>query len=105
MTGLTVNIPQGYRIRLRLMVQPGHAGDPLRDLALRVTGGAQTAQVTFDVRREHRHACIAERFGQALQRDGFTGPGSARYQTVTVRQAHGLGDWLAREVSADNELR
>ena len=34
---------------------------------------------------------IAECFGHPLQGDGFARPGSARDQTMTVRQTHGLG--------------
>ncbi|MNQ77255.1 hypothetical protein D3C85_921150 [compost metagenome] len=76
------------------MVQPGHAGNPLGNLALGVAGCAQTAQVTFDIGGEHRHAGIAESFGHTLQGDGLAGPGSACDQTVSIGQTHGLGDRL-----------
>jgi hypothetical protein len=66
---------------------------------------AQATQIAFDVGGEHRHAGIAERFGHPLQGDGFTGPGSARDQTMTVGQAHGLGNRLPREIGTDNELQ
>ena len=104
MTGLTVNVPQGHRIRLWRVVQPGHPGDPLGDFALWVAGGAQTTQVTLDIGGEHRHAGIAECFGHPLQGDRFARPGSARDQAMTVRQSHGLGNRLPGKVGTDNEL-
>jgi hypothetical protein len=105
MTGLTVNVPQGDRISLRLVIQPRHPGDPFGDLALGIASGAQAAQVTFDIGGEYRHASIAESFGHTLQGNGFAGARGPRNQTVTVGQAHGLGDRLPREIGADNELQ
>ncbi|MCY1409401.1 hypothetical protein D9M71_247510 [compost metagenome] len=105
MTGLTVYVPQRHRISLRLVVEPGHPGNPLGDLALGIAGGAEAAQVTLDVRGEHRHAGIAEGFGHSLQSDGLAGAGRARDQSVAVRQAHGLGSRLPFWIGADNELQ
>ncbi len=105
MTGLTGNVPQRDRVGLGFVVQPGHAGDALGDLALRVAGSTEPAQVTFDVGREHRHTGIAEGFCQTLQGNGLAGTGSTRDQPMSVCQTHGLGDRLPCKVGTDNEFR
>ena len=105
MTGLAVNIPQRHRISLRLVIEPRHAGDAFGDLALRVAGSTEAAQVALDVGSKYSDAGVAEGFGQALQGHGFTGTGGAGDETVTVCQAHGLCDRLPREIGADYELR
>ncbi len=87
------------------MVEPRHPGDTLGDLALRVAGRTEAAQIALDVGGKHRHPGVAERFGQTLQGDGFTGTGGAGDQSVAVRQAHGLSDLLSCEIGADYELR
>ena len=102
---VALHIPQRKRIGPGLMAEPGHAGDALGDLALRLAGGAEAAQVALDVGGEHRHAGIAEGFGHTLQCDGLAGTGSACDQSVAIRQAHGLGDRLPREIGADNKLQ
>ena len=105
MTGLAMDIPQGHGIGLGPVVEPGHAGNPLGDLALGIARGAQPAEIALDVRGEDRHPGIAESLRQALQGDGLAGTGSARHQAMAVGQAHGLGDRLAVEAGADDELR
>src|SRR5438552_4164853 len=105
MTGLAVDIPQGHRISLRFVVEPRHPGNALGNLALRVAGRTEAAEIALDVSGKHRHASVAERLGQTLQGDGFTSTGSAGNQPVAVRQAHGLSNLLPREVGADYELR
>ncbi|CAI8745797.1 hypothetical protein EMIT0P395_140019 [Pseudomonas sp. IT-P395] len=105
MTGLTVDIPQGHRIRLRLVVEPWHPGDTLGHFALRVAGRTETTQIALDVSGKYRDPGVTERLGQTLQGDGFTGTGGASDQSVAVRQAHGLSNLLACEIGADYELR
>ncbi|CAI8700486.1 hypothetical protein EMIT0347P_100029 [Pseudomonas sp. IT-347P] len=105
MTGLTVDIPQGHRIRLRLVVEPRHPGDTFGHFALRVAGSAEATQITLDVSGKYRDPGVTERLGQTLQSHGFTGTGGASDQSVAVRQAHGLSNLLPCEISADYELR
>ncbi len=45
------------------MIQPGHAGDALGDLATWRARGSQPTQVSLDVRGEDGHAGIAELLG------------------------------------------
>jgi len=81
-----LDIPQGHRIGLRLVIQPGHAGDALGNLALRRARRAQAAQVALDVRGEHCHPGIAELLGQSLQGDRLSGARGAGDQAVSVGQ-------------------
>jgi len=104
MTGLPVNIPQRDRVGLGRVIEEGHAGDTLGNLALRICRSPQAAQVTLDVRGKHGHTGITEGFCQALQRDGLARAGGAGDQPVTVGQAQGLGNRLAGEVGTDKQL-
>ncbi|MNZ87072.1 hypothetical protein D3C78_1059210 [compost metagenome] len=104
MAALPGHVPQGDRIGLRPVAEPGHAGDALGDLAFRFADRAESAQVTLDVGGEHRHAGIAERLGEALQGDGLAGAGGAGDQAVAVGQAQQAGDRLARRIGAKQEL-
>jgi len=105
MTGLPVDVPQRDRIRLGRVIQERHAGDALCDFALGVGGGTQATEVTFDIRGKYRDARITECFGQTLQRDRLACARGAGDQTVTVGQAHGLGNGLAVKTGTDKELR
>lgn len=100
-----MHIPQGHRVGLWLVIQPGHAGNTLGDLALRRTGGAEATQVTFDIGREYRHTGIAESLDQTLQGHRFAGTGCARDQPVTVGQAQRLPHRLPITASTQYKLR
>ncbi|MCY1289903.1 hypothetical protein D9M68_795780 [compost metagenome] len=97
------DVPQGHRIGLGPVSQPGHGGDAFGHLALGIACGAQAAEVALDIRSEHRHPGIAEDFGQALQGHGLAGAGGPGYQAVAVGQFHGLGYGTARWVGAKNQ--
>ncbi|MNN17762.1 hypothetical protein D3C81_1309560 [compost metagenome] len=86
------------------MVQPGHAGDPLGHLALRIALGGDATQVALDIGGEHRDAGIAETFGQMLQGHGLAGTGGAGDQPVAVGQFPGLADRLAIRTRANDEF-
>ena len=98
MTTLAIDVPQGHRIALRLVLQPGHAGNPLGDLALRVAAGAQPTQVAFNVGGKHCHAGVAERLGEALQGHGLARTGGTGNQAMAVAQAQGLSHRLPRQI-------
>ncbi len=87
MAGLAVNVPQRDRAGLRAIIEPGHLGDALGDLALGVAAGTQATQVALDIGGEHRHPGLAERLGQALQGYRLAGPGGPGDQTMAVGQA------------------
>lgn len=99
-----MHIPQGQRIRLRSVLEPGHAGNAFGDLALRRTGCAQSAQITLHIGREHRNAGITERLDQALQRYCLAGAGSTRDQTMAIGQAKRLPHRLAIATGTQYEL-
>jgi len=101
MAATTMHVPQGYRVRLRLMVQPGHAGDPLGDLALRCTGSTQATEIALDVGSEHGNSGIAELLGQTLQGHCLTGAGGSGNQPVPIGQAQGLAVRFTRRISAE----
>ena len=105
MTGLTLYVPQRYRISLRRVLEPRHPGNPLGELALGIAGSAQAAQVAFDIGGKYCYSGVTEGFGKTLQGDGLACPGGARDQTVTIGQAHGLGDRLPRRIGTDKELQ
>ncbi|MCY1418051.1 hypothetical protein D9M71_335970 [compost metagenome] len=97
------DVPQGHRIGLGPVSQPGHGGDAFGHLALGIARGAQAAEVALDIRSEHRHAGIAEDFGQALQGHRLAGAGGPGDQAMAVGQLHGLGYGIALWVSAKNQ--
>ncbi|MNQ78565.1 hypothetical protein D3C85_934800 [compost metagenome] len=101
---LSGHVPQGHRVGLRPVREPGHAGDALGDLALRLAGGAEAAQIALDVGGEHRHAGIAEQLGEALQGDGLAGAGGAGDQPVAVGQAQQVADGLPGRIGAEQQL-
>ena len=104
MAATTMYVPQGDRVRLRTMIEPGHAGDPLGDLALRRARGAQPAQVTLDVRGEDRDPGIAELLGQPLQGHRLSGAGGAGDQAMPIGKTQDctLGSPLASAPAADD---
>ena len=89
MAATTMYVPQGDRVCLRTMIEPGHAGDPLGDFALRRARGA-TAQVTLDVRGEDRDPGITELLGQPLQGHRLSGAGGAGDQAMPIGKTQGL---------------
>ncbi len=97
-------VPQGDRVRLRTMIEPGHAGDPLGDLALRRARGAQTAQVTLDVRGEDRDPGIAELLGQPLQGHRLSGAGGAGDQAMPIGKTQGLHAGFAVGVRPQQQM-
>ena len=103
MPTLAGDVPQRDRVCLRMMIQPGHAGDALGHLALRITDGAQATQVPLHVGGKNRHASIAEQLGQMLQGHGLASPRGARNQSMAIGQAQCLGDGLSLRVSPENE--
>ncbi|MCY1353996.1 hypothetical protein D9M69_403520 [compost metagenome] len=102
--GLAGDVPQAHRVGLRLVVQPGHAGDPLGHLALRIARRGDAAQVALDVGGEHRDAGVAEAFGQVLQGHGLAGAGGAGDQPVAVGQLPGLADRLAVRAGTNDQF-
>lgn len=100
MTRFTVYIPQHYRIRLGLIVEPGHGPNALSDFALRVARSTQPAQITFYISGKYGHSRITELFSQALKGDSFARSGGTRDQTVTICQAQRLSNRLTGKVSA-----
>ena len=105
MTCLALYVPQSNRISLGLIIEPGHAGNPFRDFALRVADRTQAAKIALDISRKHGYASIAELFGQALKGDGFACPRGACHQAMAIGQAQRLGDGLTGKVGTENKSR
>ena len=105
MAALPGHIPEHQRPGLRAIVEPGHGGDALGNLAARRGGRAEAAQVALDVGGEHRNARRTELFDQPLQGDGLAGAGGAGDQSVTVGQAQALADGLPGGIGAEQQLR
>jgi hypothetical protein len=104
MPGLSLHIPQGHRIPLRLMGKPRHPGNALGNLALGISSCAQAAKIAFDVCGEHGDSGIAEDFRQTLQRHRLSGARSARNQPMTIGQTQRLTDRLTIEARTNENL-
>ena len=103
-TALAMYVPQRHRVGLRLVIEPGHAGDALGDLALRCASSAQATQITFDISGEHRHPGVTEGLDQPLQGHRLAGAGGTGNKTVTVGQAQRLTNRLTITASTQYEL-
>ena len=79
MARFALDVPQGDRVRLGLIIQPRHAGNALRNFALGIARRAEPTQVALDVGGKHGNPRIAELLSQTLQGDGFTCPRGTRH--------------------------
>jgi stress response protein SCP2 len=70
------------------------------NLGVWLTRLADTGDVAFYIRHEHRHTHVGETLSQALQSDSLTGTGGAGDQAVAVRVAR-VQENLAVGAAAD----
>ncbi len=79
------DIPQHYRIALRLPGGDANFRQPRQQFLALLALRGNAGQIAFDIRHKYRHADSGEGFSQLLQRHGFAGAGRAGDESVAIR--------------------